>query len=85
MRVEITVMDNVSLIVRDPRICGGRPVFRGTRVLLRTILASLAEGDNETTILEAFPTLTREHVRAAIAFAAAAAVDDMPYAGVPNV
>lgn len=82
---ETSVMDTDSLIVRDPHICGGSPVFRGTRVPLRTILASLAEGDDEASILKAFPTLTREHVRAAIAFAAAAAVDDMPYAGVPNV
>lgn len=32
-------------IVRTPGICGGEPVFRGTRVTLRTVLASLAEGD----------------------------------------
>jgi uncharacterized protein (DUF433 family) len=31
---------------RNPKICGGQPVFRGTRVPLRTVLASLAEGDS---------------------------------------
>ena len=31
-------------IIRDPKICGGQPVFKGTRVTLRTVLASLAEG-----------------------------------------
>jgi uncharacterized protein (DUF433 family) len=43
-------------------------------------LASLADGDSEADILKSFPTLTRDHLKAAIAFAAAAAVDDMPYA-----
>lgn len=37
-------MDYGARIVRDPKICGGEPVIRGTRVTLRTILASLAEG-----------------------------------------
>jgi uncharacterized protein (DUF433 family) len=78
-------MDISTLITRESGICGGEPVFRGTRVPLRTVLASLAEGDDESTILESFPTLTAEQVRAAIAFAAAAAVDDMPYAGLPKI
>jgi uncharacterized protein (DUF433 family) len=69
-------MDISSHITRDPRICGGEPVFVGTRVPLRTVLASLADGDNETEILKSFPTLTHEHLRAAVAFAAGAAVDD---------
>ncbi|MCC6127230.1 MAG: DUF433 domain-containing protein [Pirellulales bacterium] len=73
-------MDIQQCIVTDPGICGGEPVFLGTRVPLRTVLASLAEGDEAADILRSFPTLTTEHVRAAISFAAAA-VDDMPYAG----
>ena len=44
-------------IVRDPRICGGEPVIRGTRVTLRTVLASLAEGDSIESILEDFPVV----------------------------
>ena len=78
-------MDISSQITRDPRIAGGEPVFTGTRVPLRTVLASLADGDDAAEILGSFPTLTREHVRAAIAFAAACAVDDMPYSGMPSV
>jgi uncharacterized protein (DUF433 family) len=78
-------MDISTHITRDPRVCGGEPVFVGTRVPLRTVLASLGDGDDETEILKSFPTLTREHVRAAIAFAAGAAVDDMPYSGAPRV
>ncbi len=73
-------MDISEFIVRDPRVCGGAPVFRSTRIPLRTVLASLADGDSEAEILESFPTLTHNHLKAAVAFAAAAAVDDMPYA-----
>ena len=42
-------------IVRDRRICGGQAVFKGTRVTLRTVLASLADGDSVEEILEDFP------------------------------
>jgi len=54
--------------MRDPKICGGEPVIRGTRVTIRTILASLAEGDSIKETLEDFPTLTEEDVKAIIAF-----------------
>jgi uncharacterized protein (DUF433 family) len=65
-------------IVRDPQICGGQPVFKGTRVTLRTVLASLADGDSVEEILADFPSLTPENVQAAIAFAAATAEEDLP-------
>jgi uncharacterized protein (DUF433 family) len=71
-------MDYVAHLVRDPATCGGETVFRGTRVLLRAVLADLADGAAIQDILRDFPSLTEEHVRAAIAFAAAAARDDMP-------
>jgi uncharacterized protein (DUF433 family) len=78
-------MDYHNLIVRDPRVCGGEPVIRGTRVTLRTVLASLAEGANIQELLEDFPTLTEDHVRAVIAFAVASAGEDLPVKGVPGV
>lgn len=65
-------------IVRDPAICGGQPTFRGTRVLLRTVLGYLAHGERTETLLSDFPTLTEDDVRAAIAFAAASAAEDLP-------
>ena len=65
-------------IIRDPRICGGEPVFKGTRVTLRTVLASLAAGDTPVAILADFPSLKAEDVQAAIAFAAASAEEDLP-------
>jgi uncharacterized protein (DUF433 family) len=64
-------VDYRARIVRDQRICGGEPIIRGTRVTLRTVLASLVEGDSIESILEDFPTLTEEDVCAVIAFAAA--------------
>lgn len=70
-------------IVRDPQIAGGEAVMRGTRVTLRTILASLAEGATAGEILADFPTLCEEDVRAAIAFAAASAQEDLPALTVP--
>ncbi|MHB8482965.1 MAG: DUF433 domain-containing protein [Nitrospiria bacterium] len=78
-------MDYQKRIVRDLKICGGEPVIKGTRVTLHTILASLAEGATIQEILEDFPTLTEEDVRAVIAFAAASAEDDLPLPAVPNL
>lgn len=82
---EETTMDYRARIVRDRRICGGEPVIQGTRVPLRTVLASLAEGDSIESILEDFPTLTEEDVRAVIAFAAASAEEDLPVPEIPHV
>lgn len=65
-------------IVRDKGICGGEPVFKGTRVTLRTILASLAQGDPVEEILEDFPSLKAEDIQAAIAFVVASAEEDLP-------
>jgi uncharacterized protein (DUF433 family) len=67
-------------IHRDPRVAGGQAVIKGTRVTLRTVLASLAEGATIDEILKDFPTLTEVDVRAAIAFAAASAQEDLPVA-----
>ncbi|MCX6048522.1 MAG: DUF433 domain-containing protein [Chloroflexi bacterium] len=72
-----------DVIVRDPQICGGEPIVRGTRVTVRTILASLAEGAWIDEILADFPTLTEIQVRAIIAFAAASAEEDLPMPAMP--
>jgi len=78
-------MDYQDYIVRDPKICGGEPVIKGTRVTLRTILASLAEGASFDELLEDFPTLKEQHVRAVIAFAAASAEEDLPLKSLPQI
>ena len=65
-------------LVRDPAICGGQPVIRGTRVLVRTVLGYLAHGETTATILNDFPSLTEEDVRSIVAFAASSASEDLP-------
>lgn len=78
------MMNFKNKIVRDPDICGGEPVIKGTRVTLRTVLASLAEGDSVVEILRDFPTLSTEDVRAVIAYAAASAEEDLPIIPLPH-
>ena len=77
--------NHAERIVRDKRICGGEPVFKGTRVTLRTVLASLADGDSAEEILADFPALKAEDIQAAIAFAAASAEEDLPVSEVPHI
>ena len=77
-------MDYQPYIVRDPAICGGEPVVRGTRVPVRTVLASLAEGVSTAEIVRDFPTLDEQAVRAVIAFAAASAEEDLPVPATPS-
>jgi uncharacterized protein (DUF433 family) len=72
-------------IVRDRQVCNGDPVFKGTRVPLRTVLASLAEGDTAEKILLDFPSLKSEDIQAAIAFAAASAEEDLPAPAIPDL
>jgi len=71
-------------ITRDPQICGGEPIIKGSRVTLRTVLASLAEGDAPEDIIKDFPTLTAQDVTAVIAFAAASAEEDLPLPPLPQ-
>jgi len=76
-------MNYAKFIVRNPSLCGGEPVIAGTRVSLRTVLASLAEGCTVADILVDFPTLTEEAVRAVIAFAARTTEEDIPVPALP--
>lgn len=57
-------------LVSDPRFCGGSLCARGTRVLVTNILDSLAEGASHREILASYPTLSPEHIEAALAYAA---------------
>lgn len=72
-------------MTRDPKICGGEPVVAGTRVTVRTVLASLADGMTADEIVADFPSLTKEAVQAVIAFAAVSAEEDMPVPPIPAV
>jgi uncharacterized protein (DUF433 family) len=65
-------MQEPSLIVSDPKVMMGKPVIRGTRITVELILEKFAAGQTEKQILIAHPHITREGIRAALAFAAQA-------------
>jgi uncharacterized protein (DUF433 family) len=75
--------DYLAFFERRTEICGGEWTIKGTRVTVRTVLASLAEGATNKEILADFPTLTEPAVQAVIAFAAASAEEDLPLPAVP--
>lgn len=53
----------------NPNICHGKPVIRGTRIMVRTILGALAGGDSISDILKNYPELTLEDIEAAVGYA----------------
>ena len=67
------------MVISDPKIMMGKPVVRGTRITVELILEKLAAGETVDQILSEHPRLTREGVRAAIAFAAEALRADVVY------
>ena len=54
----------------DPEVCFGKPCIRGTRIWVSLLLDFLAAGMNIKEILEDYPHLTEEDIRAAIAYGA---------------
>jgi len=58
--------DRISI---DPRICHGKPVIKGTRVLVSTLLGALAGGDSIEEVLADYPSVAREDLDAALEFA----------------
>lgn len=54
----------------DPNVCHGKPCIKGTRIWVSLIVDNLAAGSTTEEILEAYPSLTEEDVRAALAYAA---------------
>jgi len=54
----------------DPKVCHGRPCIKGTRIWVSLIVDNLAEGMSEQELLEAYPQLTIQDIRAALAYAA---------------
>jgi uncharacterized protein (DUF433 family) len=55
-----------DVIVRDPEILGGTPVFRGTRVPLQALFDSLEGGETLEEFLQGFPTVSRDMAIAAL-------------------
>jgi len=63
-------MDYRDLITIEPGKRGGKPCIRGLRITVYDVLEYLASGMSEDEILSDFPDLTREDIRACLAFAA---------------
>ena len=57
-------------ITIEPGKCGGRPCIRSMRITVYDVLDWLASGMGEAEILEDYPELTQEDIRACLAFAA---------------
>lgn len=57
-------------ISADPAVCGGKACIRGTRIFVEIVLDSLAAGMTPEEIIDHYPQLTVEDVRAAVAYAA---------------
>ena len=60
----------MSRITRDPEVMGGRPCIRGLRVTVGTVVGLLASGHSIEKVLEEYPYLEREDVRAALSYVA---------------
>lgn len=56
-------------IVADPEICHGKPTFKGTRIMVWQILDMLSVGEDERSIKEAFPGITKKHIKSALEYA----------------
>jgi uncharacterized protein (DUF433 family) len=63
-------MDNlIDRITVDSAICNGKPIIRGKRITVQTILEFLSAGDSKEDILNQYPSLEPEDINACIRFA----------------
>jgi uncharacterized protein (DUF433 family) len=60
----------LNRVTVDPAVCAGKPCIRGTRIYIAIILDAFAEGLTPEQIMEHYPSLTVEDIRAAVAYAA---------------
>ncbi len=63
-------MDWQKHISVDPQVCHGKACIHGTRVMVSVVLDNLAAGLSVDEVLQSYPSVTREAVKAAIAYAA---------------
>jgi uncharacterized protein (DUF433 family) len=54
----------------NPAVMRGKPVIRGTRIAVELVIRKLSEGATEADLLDAYPRMTREDIKAALAYAA---------------
>ncbi len=64
----------------NPNICHGKPVIKGTRVLVSNILGALGAGDSIEEIIEDYPNITRDDIFEALTFSSKLAqFEELPY------
>jgi len=63
-------MTETTRVEINPKVMLGKPVIRGTRITVELILRKLSEGATEADLMDAYPRLAQEDIRAAIAYAA---------------
>lgn len=63
-------MDYKELIERNPSVLGGKPIIKGTRISVELVIRKLGDGYSISEILENYPHLTTEQVKAALQYAA---------------
>lgn len=66
----------LSRITANPEIFGGKPVIRGMRISVELILSLLAQGETADALLEDYPDLEPDDIRACLAYAHAVIADD---------
>lgn len=59
----------------DPNVCHGKPCIAGTRVMVSVVLANVAEGMMPEEIVDHYPSITTDDVRAALQYAAELTTD----------
>ena len=72
-------------IVIDPEILVGKPVVKGTRISVELVLKRLSQDLNVDTLLEAYPRLTVEDVKACLAYAEAQVAGEDIYPALPQL
>jgi len=58
-----------NLIVLDPKVLVGKPVIKGTRIAVELVVDLLAKGWTQDQILDSYPNITADDIRACLAYA----------------
>lgn len=66
----------LNRITANPEIFGGKPIIRGMRISVELILSLLAQGETADALLEDYPDLERDDIRACLAYAHAVIAND---------
>lgn len=72
--------DLLKRITARPDVFGGKPIIRGMRISVELILSLLAQGESEQIILDDYPDLDADDIRACIAYAHAVIAHDSLHA-----